>query len=71
MSEGKDLSWWQKFFRRRAKLTYWLNDQAYIVEVCDFEEKNPECILFKHYLSKKAVMVRYHMPITYVLEELK
>lgn len=67
----KELNWWQKLFRKRAKLTYWLADKVFVVEVCDFTEKQPECIVFKEYYSKKAIMVKHNSPITYVLEQLK
>jgi hypothetical protein len=70
-NEVNDLNWWQKLFRRKAKLTYWLNTQVYVIEVCDFTEKTPECIVFKDYYTKKAVMVKHNVPITYVLEETK
>jgi len=69
--ETVNLNWWQKLLRRRAKLTYWLGTQVYVTEVCDFTEKSPECIIFKDYYTKKAIMVKHNIPITYVLEELK
>jgi hypothetical protein len=71
IEEVKELNWWQKLFRKKAKLTYWLGTTVYVIEVCDFTEKTPECIVFKEYFTKKAVMVKHNMPITYVLEELK
>jgi len=69
--EVKELSWLAKIFRRHAKLTYWLKDQVYVVEVCDFKEVSPNCIVFKDYYTKKSVMVKYVNTITYVLEEEK
>jgi len=69
--EEKELSWWAKLFRTKAKLTYWLNSDVFVVEVCHFTEKSPECIVFKDYYTKKAIMVKHTRPITYVLEEIK
>jgi len=72
MTEGvRDLNWWQKLLRKKAKLTYWLGTQVFVVEVCDFTEKSPDCIVFKDYYTKKAIMVKHSSAITYVLEELK
>jgi len=70
-NEVKEINWWQKFLRKKAKLTYWLGSQVYVIEVCDFTEKSPECIVFKDYYTKKAIMVKHNIPITYVLEEVK
>jgi len=69
--EVKELSWCAKLFRKNAKLTYWLKDQVYVVEVCDFKEIAPNCIVFKDYYTKKNIMVKYINTITYVLEEEK
>ena len=69
--EVKKISWWTKLFRNKAKLTYWLEDRVFVVDVCHFEEKSPECIIFKDYYTKKNIMVKYNKPITYVLEEIK
>jgi hypothetical protein len=66
-----ELSWWSKIFRSKAKLTYWLDNNVFVVEVCHFIEKSSECIIFKDYYSKKTVMVKHTRPITYVLEEIK
>jgi hypothetical protein len=69
--EAKPLSWLAKMFRNKAKLTYWLKDQVYVVEVSDFKEVAPDCITFKDYLSQRNIMVKYSTTITYVLEEVK
>jgi hypothetical protein len=69
--EIKDLSWWAKLTRKKAKLTYWLRDQVYVLEVTDFKEVSPECIIFKDYYTNKNIMVKYNTTITYVLEEVK
>lgn len=67
----KELGWFARLFRKRAKLTYWLGTNVYVIEVCDFTEKSQECIIFKDYYNKKSIMVKHNVPITYVLEELK
>ena len=69
--EVKEVSWWTRIFRRKAKLTYWLKENVFVVEVCDFKEISPNCIAFKDYYTKKSIMVKYHNTITYVLEEVK
>lgn len=69
--ETKNLSWWDRIFRNRAKLTYWLNDKVFQLDVSNFKEKSPECIVFEDYFTKKSIMVRHSSPITYVLEEVK
>ena len=70
-SEVKELSWFSKLFRKRAKLTYWLDQQVYVTEVCHFKEISPECIVFSDYYTKKNTMVKYQNKITYVLEQVK
>jgi hypothetical protein len=69
--EIKELSWWAKLFRKRAKLTYWLKEQVYVVEVTDFKEIAPDCIMFKDFYTMRNIMVKYNNTITYVLEEIK
>jgi hypothetical protein len=69
--EIKELSWWAKIFRKRAKLTYWLKEQVYVVEVTDFKEIAPDCIMFKDFYTMRNIMVKYNNTITYVLEEIK
>lgn len=69
--DPKELNWFTRLFRKRAKLTYWLDDQAYVTEVCDFREKSPECIVFSDYYTKKTTMVKYRNKVTYVLEQIK
>jgi hypothetical protein len=71
MTEEVKLSWWAKLFRNRAKLTYWLKDQVYVVEVSDFKEIASDCITFKDYYTQRNIMVKYSNTITYVLEEIK
>lgn len=66
-----ELNWFQRLFRTRAKLTYWLDSQAYVVEVCHFKEISSECIVFSDYRTKKNTMVKYQNKITYVLEQLR
>ena len=67
----KQLGWFARLFRKRAKLTYWLGDDAYVAEVCDFKEMSPECVVFSDYYTKKSTMVKYHDKITYVIEQIK
>lgn len=67
----KELGWFSRFFRKRAKLTYWLDQQLFTVEVCYFKEISPECIMFSDYYNKKNTMVKYKNKITYVLEQIK
>jgi hypothetical protein len=69
--EATPLSWLAKMFRNKAKLTYWLKDQVYVVEVSDFKEVAPDCITFKDYYTQRNIMVKYSTTITYVLEEVK
>jgi hypothetical protein len=69
--EGIKLSWWAKLLRKKAKLTYWLKDQVYVLEVTDFKEISPDCIVFKDYYTNRNIMVKYNTTITYVLEEIK
>ena len=69
--EVKELGWFARHFRKRAKLTYWLDQQAYETEVCHFKEISPECIVFSDYYTKKNTMVKYRNKITYVLEQVK
>jgi hypothetical protein len=68
---ARELNWFQRLFRTKAKLTYWLDSQAYVVEVCHFKEISPECIVFSDYYTKKNTMVKYQNKITYVLEQIK
>jgi hypothetical protein len=42
-----------------------------VVEVTDFKEVAPDCIVFKDYYTMKNIMVKYNNTITYVLEEIK
>ena len=69
--EIKELGWFARIFRKRAKLTYWLDQQVYSTEVCYFKEISPECIVFSDYYTKKNTMVKYQNKITYVLEQVK
>ena len=72
MEDGaKKVSWWAKLFRSRAKLTYWLSNDVYVVEVSKFTEKKDDCIVFIDYYTQKSVMVKHNRPISYVLEEIK
>jgi hypothetical protein len=72
MDEGaKKVSWWARIFRKKAKLTYWLKEQVFVVEVTDFKEVAPDCIVFRDYYTMKNIMVKYNNTITYVLEEIK
>ena len=72
MEDGaKKVSWWARLFRSRAKLTYWLNSDVYVVEVSKFTEKKDDCIVFIDYYTQKSVMVKHNRTISYVLEEIK
>lgn len=66
-----ELGWFARLFRRHARLTYWLNDQSYQADICDFQEKSPECIQFSDYITQKTTVVRHREPIVYVLEQVK
>jgi hypothetical protein len=68
--EVKSLSWWARLTRKKAKLTYWLDGQCFVTEVNDFNEKSPDCIVFKDFYTNKNIMVKHNSTITYVLEEL-
>jgi hypothetical protein len=68
---AQELNWFQRLFRTKAKLTYWLDSQVYVTEVCHFKEISPECIVFSDYYTKKNTMVKYQNKITYVLEQIK
>jgi hypothetical protein len=69
--EVKELSWWARLFRKKAKLTYWLREESHVLEVTDFKELSPDCIVFKDYYTDRNIMVKYNTTITYVLEEIK
>jgi hypothetical protein len=72
MEDGaKKVSWWVKLFRSRAKLTYWLSNDVYVVEVSKFTEKKDDCIVFIDYYTQKSIMVKHNRTISYVLEEIK
>lgn len=72
MEDGaKKISWWARLFRSRAKLTYWLNSDVYVVEVSKFTEKKDDCIVFIDYYTQKSIMVKHSRTISYVLEEIK
>jgi hypothetical protein len=71
LENKREPNWFLKLFRKRAKLTYWLDGNVFETEVCDFTEKSPECIVFSDYYTKKTTMVRYRNKITYVLEQVK
>ena len=71
INELKDLGFFARLFRKRAKLTYWLDNESYVTEVCHFKEISPECIVFSDYYTKKNTMVKYRNKITYVLEQVK
>lgn len=72
MEDGaKKVSWWARLFRSRAKLTYWLGNDVYVVEVSKFTEKKDDCIVFIDYYSQKSIMVKHNRTISYVLEEIK
>lgn len=71
LEKQKELNWFVKFFRKKVKLTYWLGTESYTCEICDFNEKSPECIIFKDYYTKNSTVIRYHDKINYVLEQIK
>jgi hypothetical protein len=72
MDDGaKKVSWWAGLFRSKAKLTYWLGSDVYVVEVSKFTEKKEDCIVFIDYYTQKTIMVKHSQPISYVLEEIK
>lgn len=64
------LSWIARIFRKKIKLTYWLNDNAYSLLVCDFKNPKPENVIYKDYYTKKITVIKSDKPINYVLEEL-
>ena len=67
----KKVSWLTRLFRKKVRLTYWLGDNAYTVEICGFTERAPDCIQFKDYYTKNVTVVKYNHPIVYVLEQIK
>lgn len=67
----KKLSWLARLFRKKVKLTYWLGSDAYVHEICDFDEKSENCIIFKDYYTKNSTVVKYDHPIIYILEQVK
>jgi hypothetical protein len=69
--EEIQLSWWARIFRSKARLTYWLNDQGYKVDITDFEEVSPDCIVYKDFYTLKKTKVRYNCTIVYKIEEIK
>jgi hypothetical protein len=69
--DSKTISWLAKLFRKKVKLTYWLDEKVYSVLICDFTEKEQNCILFKDYYTKNTTVVKYDKPINYVLEQIK
>jgi len=72
MEQGaKKVSWWARLFRSKAKLTYWLGNDVYTVEVSKFTEKKEDCIVFIDYYTQKTIMVKHNRTISYVLEEIK
>ena len=72
MEQGaKKVSWWARLFRSKAKLTYWLGSDVYVVEVSKFTEKKEDCIVFIDYYTQKTIMVKHNRTISYVLEEIK
>jgi len=71
MAEEGTLSWWAKVFRSKARLTYYLKDVKYEVDVTDFKEIRPDCIVYKDYYTLKKTMVRYNCTIIYKLREIK
>jgi hypothetical protein len=71
MSEEVKLSWWARTFRSRARLTYFLKDVKYEVDVADFKEVRPDCIVYKDFHTMKKTMVRYNCTIIYKLREIK
>jgi hypothetical protein len=71
MTEEVKLSWWARIFRGRARLTYYLKDVKYEVDVTDFKEVSPDCIVYRDYYTLKKTMVRYNCTIIYKLREVK
>jgi hypothetical protein len=71
MSEEIQLSWWARTFRSRARLTYYLKDVKYEVDVSDFKEVRPDCIVYRDFYTMKKTMVRYNCTIIYKLREIK
>ncbi len=71
VQELPKVSWLARLFRKRVKLTYWLNKDAYVVEICDFNPRADNCIEFKDYYTKNTTVVKYDKPINYVLEQIK
>lgn len=70
-AEEAKLSWLARLFRSRARLTYYLKDVKYEVDVTDFKEVSPDCIVYKDYYTLKKTMVRYNCTIIYKLREVK
>ena len=65
------VSWLAALFRKKVKLTYWLDGTTYSALICDFSEKDGNCIVFKDYYTKNSTVVKFDKPINYVLEQIK
>jgi hypothetical protein len=66
-----DLAWWQRIFRSRSLLQYWLGGELRQIWVMRFEEKTDNCIIYQDYSTKKVTVVKSNHPITYTLTEIK
>lgn len=67
----KKVNWLVKLFRKKVRLTYWLGKNEYVEEVCWFQEKDKNCIIYKDYYTKLTTVVKYNLPINYKLEQIK
>ena len=67
----KKLNWLLRLFRKRVRLTYWINNKEHIEDICWFQEKDKNCIIFKDYYTKLTTVVKHHVPINYKLEQQK
>lgn len=69
--QSKKLGWLARLFRRKVKLTYWINREPQIAEICWFQEKSESCLVFKDYYTKLTTVVKWNRPINYKLEQQK
>jgi hypothetical protein len=67
----KHLNWLIRLFRRKVKLTYWINREPHVAEICWFSEKSENCLVFKDYYTKLTTVIKWNRPINYKLEQQK
>ena len=71
LDQPKKLNWLLRLFRKKVKLTYWINREPQVAEICWFQEKSESCLVFKDYYTKLTTVVKWNRPINYKLEQQK